>query len=144
MSIGKLTGVAVISDTALSLTWDDGHSAVLDLAKLITARSALAPLSDSTLFADATLAPDGWSVEWPCGVDFGAVQLRRWADEQAGATMRAADFRCWIESHQFTLDAASDALGLSRRTIAYYLSGEQVISKTVMLATIGFDRRQAA
>jgi hypothetical protein len=33
---------------------------------------------------------------------------------------------------------------LSRRMIAYYLSGEQPIPKTVMLATEGFARRMAA
>ncbi|MEP7349664.1 MAG: hypothetical protein ABI668_06885 [Sphingorhabdus sp.] len=43
-----------------------------------------------------------------------------------------------------TLDRAVDALGLSRRTIAYYLSGEQPIPKTVMLATEGYDHRRAA
>jgi hypothetical protein len=35
-----------------------------------------------------------------------------------------------------TLDTAASALGLSRRTIAYYLSGEQPVPKTVMLATV--------
>jgi len=32
---------------------------------------------------------------------------------------------------------------LSRRTVAYYLSGEQPVPKTVMLATEGYDKRQA-
>jgi hypothetical protein len=29
-------------------------------------------------------------------------------------------------------------LGFARRTVAYYLSGEQPVSKTVMLATEGY------
>jgi hypothetical protein len=91
------------------------------------------------------VAEDGWSIEWPvCGVDFGAAQLRRWADEQAGEAMPADAFRAWLTRHSFTLDRAAEALGLSRRTIAYYLSGEQPVPKTVMLATEGYDARRAA
>ena len=58
--------------------------------------------------------------------------------------MSAAAFRGWVERHGFTLDRAAEALGLSRRTIAYYLSGAQAIPRTVMLATLGFDRSDAA
>jgi Protein of unknown function (DUF2442) len=144
MSIGKLTAVSIAGVQTLAVTWDDGRTAQVDLAGVIAGRKALAPLGDAAAFAGAMLSADGWSVEWPCGVDFGAPQLRRWADEQSGEVMAAAVFRTWMESHAFTLDRAADALGLSRRMIAYYLSGEQPVPKTVMLATEGFDRRMAA
>jgi transcriptional regulator with XRE-family HTH domain len=49
-----------------------------------------------------------------------------------------------MERHALTLDRAAEALGLSRRTVAYYLSGEQPVPKTVMLATEGYDKRRAA
>src|ERR1044072_3381768 len=49
-----------------------------------------------------------------------------------------------MEGHALPLDRAADALGLSRRTVAYYLSGEQPVPKTVMLATEGYDKREAA
>ena len=88
---------------------------------------------------------DGWSLEWPaCGIDLGSAQLRRWAGEQAGELMPEAAFRAWMDRHSLTRDAAAEALGLSRRTIGYYLSGEQPVPKTVMLATEGYDKRQAA
>jgi YD repeat-containing protein len=144
MSIGKLTAVSTAGGQTLAVTWDDGRTAQVDLAGVIAARKALAPLGDAAAFASATLSAEGWSVECPCAVDFGAPQLRRWADEQSGEVMAAAAFRTWMESHAFTLDRAADALGLSRRMIAYYLSGEQPVPKTVMLATEGFDRRMAA
>ena len=144
MSIGKLTSLAVAADHALMLGWDDGRSATVDLLAIIAARKPLAVLADTAEFARARLADDGWSVEWPSGIDFGAPQLRRWADEQAGEAMPPADFRAWIESHAFTLDRAALALGLSRRTVAYYLSGEQPVPRTVMLATLGYDRQEAA
>ncbi len=144
MNIGKLAGVSVSGETTLALVWDDGHTARIDLAPITAARKALTPLTDSTEFARVALSADGWSIEWPSGIDFGAPQLRRWADEQAGQAMPAAAFRSWMDGHKFNLDRAAEALGISRRTVAYYLSGEQPIPKTVMLATEGYDRRLAA
>jgi plasmid maintenance system antidote protein VapI len=77
-------------------------------------------------------------------VDFGAQQLRHWAGEQAGEVMRVADFRAWMDEHGLTQEAAAQALGLSSRMVAYYLSGEKVIPKTVMLATEGWAKRVEA
>jgi len=144
MSIGKITGVTPVWALVISVAWDDNEMTAIDLAPIIASRPALRPLAQADEFAAVTVSQDGWSLEWPCGIDFGAPQLRRWADEQAGRIMAPAAFRAWVESHGFTIDAAAAALGLSRRTIAYYLSGEQPISKTVMLATIGYDVRRAA
>ena len=144
MTIGKLTGLAVARPLALSLTWDDGWTAQVNLAEVIAEHRGLAALSDPAGFAQAALAGDSWSVEWPGGIDFGAQQLRRWADQQAGNAMSPAAFRAWVDGHQFTLDRAAEALGLSRRMIAYYLSGEQAVPKTVMLATEGVSKRMAA
>lgn len=142
--IGKITSVAVIGDKRLEIAWDDGHVAPVDLAEAIDAHKALAPLKRKGEFAGVTVSADGWSLEWPCGVDFGAPQLRRWAEEQAGEIMRVADFRAWMDAHALTQEAAAQALGLSRRMVAYYLSGEKVIPKTVMLATEGWARRVEA
>jgi hypothetical protein len=74
----------------------------------------------------------------------GTSQLSRWADEQSGEVMPSEDFRRWIDANDLTLDGAANALGPSRRTIAYYLSGEQPVPKTVKLATIGYGRQRAA
>lgn len=144
MSIGKLITVTSPSNGSLSLLWDDGHFATIDLSTLIAERPVLAALGAPTEFKQVVLSEDGWSIEWPCGIDFGASQLRRWADEQSGEAMPASDFRAWVDRHGMTLDRAAEALGLSRRTIAYYLSGEQPVPKTVMLATEGYDHRKAA
>jgi hypothetical protein len=143
MSIGRIEKVAVIGPLRVSITWDDGHCAGIDFAPIIAAHPKLKPLADGANFPQRS--EDGWSLEWPhSGIDFGAAQLRRWADEQAGEAMPAAAFRAWLQGHGFTLDRAAEALGLSRRTVAYYLSGEQPVPKTVMLATEGYDKRQAA
>jgi hypothetical protein len=143
MSIGRIKRIAPRGRSVLVVTWDDGRRAEVDLAPIIAAHPQLGPLADPDAFPVA--AEDGWSVEWPqCGIDLGSAQLRRWADEQAGEAMPAAAFRAWMEGHGLTLDRAAEALGLSRRTVAYYLSGEQPVPKTVMLATEGYDKRAAA
>lgn len=143
MSIGRIESVAVRAPSVLVVRWDDGRCAEIDLAPIIAAHPKLRPLAGPDAFP--ILSEDGWSVEWPhCNIDLGSPQLRRWADEQAGEAMSAAAFRAWMDRHGLTLDAAGEALGLSRRMIAYYLSGEQPVPKTVMLATEGYDKRRAA
>ena len=111
---------------------------------MIATHKGLALLKKKAEFGRVAASKDGWSLEWPCGIDFGAEQLRRWADEQAGETMRVQDFRAWMDEHGLTQEGAAIALGLSRRMIAYYLSGEKVIPKTVMLATEGWAAREEA
>jgi hypothetical protein len=144
-SIGRIESATTRGQSSLVVQWDDGRRSEVDLGAIIAARKVLAPLADPETFHRIHVAEDGWSIEWPdCGIDLGAAQLRRWADEQSGEAMPAADFRAWIDRHGFTLDRAAEALGLSRRTIAYYLSGEQPVPKTVMLATEGYDARRAA
>lgn len=144
MAIGKLKSIKLAGGNTLQLVWDDGHAARVDLGPVIAAREGLKPIRTAKAFAHAELSNDRWSVEWPEEIDFGSTQLRRWADEQAGEAMPAANFREWMEAHGLTLDAAARALGLSRRMVAYYVSGEKVIPKTVMLATEGWSVREKA
>lgn len=145
MSIGRIESAATRGNNILVVAWDDGRRAEIDLTAIIASRKALSPLGEPEAFRRMRVAADGWSIEWPdTGIDLGAPQLRRWANEQAGEAMPAAAFRDWMDRHALTLDRAAEALGLSRRTIAYYLSGEQPVPKTVMLATEGYDKRQAA
>lgn len=145
MTIGKLEAVSPAGDSKLRVTFDDGVLARIDLAPVLARYAAFAPLADPAAFKKVQLSADGWSVEWPdLGIDFGTQQLRRWADEQSGRTMSPEKFREWMQRNKLTLDGSAEALGLSRRTIAYYLSGEQPIPRTVMLATEGLEARQFA
>jgi hypothetical protein len=143
MAVGKLKSVSAVGANALGLVWDDGHAARVDLRSTIAGHKGLAAIKPTKAFAQVRLSKDKWSVEWPGGIDFGATQLRRWADEQAGDVMPMADFRAWMEEHRLTLESAAKALGLSRRMVAYYASGEKPIPRTVMLATKGWTAQYA-
>ena len=48
--------------------------------------------------------------------------------------MTTVQFRRWMERMDYTLDDAERELGLSRRQIAYYRSGEHEVPKVVELA----------
>lgn len=137
MAVGKLKSLSVAGANALDLVWDDNHAARVELSAIIAGHQGLKPIKPAKAFAQAKLSRDRWSVEWQDGIDFGATQLRRWAAEQSGDSMPPADFRAWVTAHGMTLDEAAAALGLSRRMVAYYLSGEKQIPRTVMLAIEG-------
>lgn len=81
--IGKLIAVEPLPGFQLALIWDDGARRIVDLNAIIHIRPDLAPLREPAEFARARLSADGWSLEWPCGIDFGAAQLRTWADTTA-------------------------------------------------------------
>jgi hypothetical protein len=114
MPKGKLVSLAVTGANALTLKWDDGHVARVGLGEVIAGHAGLRPIRATKAFAKAKLSKDGWSVEWPGGIDFGSPQLRRWADEQSGEAMPAADFRRWMEAHE---RFASAGMRCTSRTI---------------------------
>jgi transcriptional regulator with XRE-family HTH domain len=54
------------------------------------------------------------------------------------------DFIRWRWKHGLSLSAAAEALGLSRRQVAYYASGEHEVPRTVLLACKGWEAEQLA
>lgn len=52
----------------------------------------------------------------------------------------AAEFLRWRWRHGLSLAAAAEALGVSRRTVAYYASGTREVPRTVLLACKGWER----
>lgn len=85
----------------------------------------------------AAVGEYGTDVVWPPAVDMSADTLWRLAQEQAGATMTAKEFRHWRERKELTLAAAAKTLGISRRMVAYYEQGDRPIPRLVALATRG-------
>ena len=128
----------------LRIRWDKGEESLVDVSGMIERFRVYAPLRHSPeLFRQGQVGEYGTDVVWPQGteqeMDMSADTLWRLAQEQAGITMTADDFRHWRERKAYTLDAAAKALGISRRMVAYYEQGNRAIPRVVALATRGLE-----
>ena len=121
------------SDTQLRLFWSDGTTAVIDLPK-------------GRKSNEVELGDWGHSLVWPDGFELGADSL--WLETlDAIGRGDARQFLEWRLTNGLSLAKAADALGLARRTVAYYSNGDRPVPKTVLLACKGWDathRRKAA
>ena len=122
------------------LRFADGHEADVELAEVIARHPTLARLADPDVFAQ--VQPD----EWSRGVLFAgddalalaSDNLRALAVEQDGGFSHQ-QLVAWMAHHRMTLDAAAEALDISRRMLAYYRSGQKPIPRSVGLAMLGWD-----
>ena len=119
----------------LGVRWAEGGESVIDVSGMIETFRVFAPLrADPDMFAAVKVGEYGTHVAWTDEIDMAASTLWRLAQEQSGATISAEAFRHWRERKAYTLDTAAQALGLSRRIIAYYDRGTRPIPRTVALA----------
>lgn len=132
-----IKAVKPTGEARLRLQWSDGTQAELDLGAWLQ-EPAFAALRDPEVFASVKLGDWGHSLEWPGGVEAGADAL--WLETLA-ATRRedARAFLQWRLKHGLSLSGAAEALGLSRRMVAYYSNGEKPVPKTVLLACRGWE-----
>ncbi len=123
----------------LTITWEDGYRASVDLATTISSYSAYAPLDDDARFRAVTVAEDRWGLDFGDDLEMTTDMLRRMALEQAGELMSAESFRRWREAHRLSMAAAARELGISPRSVNYYSGGKRLIPKTIRLACLGYD-----
>jgi len=90
------------------------------------------------VFAQARVGEGGHSVVWPGDLDMGAGSLFERSLEQSGR-MDTVEFLRWRWRHGLSLTAAAEALGISRRQLAYYVSGEHEVPRTVLFACKGWE-----
>ena len=133
------------ADFTLEVTWANGSKDIIDLGDLIHRLKVFRPLREGDLFGKVEVADYGWAVRWSDEIDCSADTLWRLAQEQSGAAMSAKQFREWRKRMNLSLSGAAEALGISRRMVAYYDSGEKPIPKAIWLATKGLEaERQTA
>jgi hypothetical protein len=136
-----LTATAT-SPVLLELEWSNGIHVALNLAKHLRGKS-FRSIVDPAVFSRVRVGEWGHSVEWPSGVELGAEFL--WM-ETLSATGRTdtREFLEWRLRHGLSLTKTADALGLSRRMVAYYSNGEKPVPKPVLLACKGWEVTRAA
>jgi Protein of unknown function (DUF2442)/Helix-turn-helix len=125
----------------LIVRWTNNQEMTVNLEEPVSRLKGLRPLRTQAVFERAAVGEDGYSVAWPGDIDMGADRLWEMALEQNGHA-DAAEFIRWRWKHGLSLTAAAEALGLSRRTVAYYVSGEQEVPRTVLLALKGWEQEE--
>lgn len=133
----SITKVTAKAPDLLAVTWSDGVKVELSLARVLRTK-AYKSLKDEKLFAKAGLGDWGHSVVWPGDIELGADSLWRLTLEATGRT-DTLEFIDWRTRHGLSLTDAANALGVSRRMVAYYASGEREVPKTVLLACKGWE-----
>ena len=140
----RIAGVKYAGDYTLRLRWANDKALTVDLREPVFRLKGLRPLRDTAVFALAGVGEGGHSVVWPGEIDMGAARLLEIALEQSGRS-DAVEFIRWRWKHGLSLKEAAEALGLSRRQVAYYASGEHEVPRTVLLACKGWEvERQVA
>ena len=132
-----ITAVRATGAASLHLDWSDGTAVDLDLGSVLGDR-AFAALREAEAFAQVEVGDWGHSLSWPCGVEMGADFL--WL-ETLSATGHG-DVRAFIEwrmRHGLSPSKAAEALGVSRRMVAYYSNGEKNVPKAILLACRGWE-----
>lgn len=144
----QIRAVQVTGPLQLTIQWSTGEMFATDLGNLIGPKHAedpFASLHDAAFFAQVQTDEWGDGLSWPGDLDLGADQLYSLGRQQAGLPTRE-DFAGWMDRNHLSLSQAANAIGMTRRMIAYYKSGARPIPKTVWLACIGYEalEQQAA
>lgn len=134
-----LTAVKPLAGTVLQMTFADGATMRVDVAPIVKRSPVLLPLLEPAVFKRAKLGEWGGSVTWGADVlELAADNLRARAVEQAGGYSHELVME-WMHRNKLTQNAAAAALGISRRMLGYYLSGEKDVPRTVALACLGWE-----
>ena len=132
-----IVGVTAIDSSHLHIDWSDGIAADVDLAAVLKDR-AFAPIRSSAALATVEVGDWGHSIAWPCGIELGAdmLWLETLAAKGRGDVRR---FLEWRMRHGLSLAAAATALGISRRSVAYYSNGDRAVPRAILLACKGWE-----
>ena len=123
----------------LHITFGDGVTMNVDCAAIIERIPALAPLKAPELFVKACIGEWGLTVDWiPGELDLAGDNLRAEAVEQSGGISHERIWE-WMHRNSLPLESAAEALGMSRRMLAYYRSGQKPIPRHIWLACIGWE-----
>jgi hypothetical protein len=133
-----ITAAKDLGGARLLITWSGGVSAEIDVSdKVRQARR-----TDGEL-GEMAIGDWGHSLSWANGLELGADTL--WlATLSATGHDDARTFLEWRLRHGLSLSKAAAALGLSRRTVAYYSNGERPVPKAILLACRGWEVSEEA
>jgi|AGTN01.1.fsa_nt_gi Protein of unknown function (DUF2442). len=136
--IPKIGAVEAGKPFVVNVTWRDGRREQIDVSPIIMTYKVFRPLRDDpTLFAAVSVDEHGSAIVWSDDMDLANYTLERLA--QVSRPMSRDDFKDWMKRHGLTLDTAAPVLGISRRQVAAFSSGEKTIDRSTKLACRGYD-----
>ena len=137
-----INAVRVTAPLTLQIEWSSGETLSVEVSRPVARFKLYAPLKDPDVFATAKADEWGHAVTWSGNIDMGADALYELARTQAGEWGPEA-FKAWMERNGLSLNAAADALDMTRRMIAHYRTGSRPIPRVVALACEGWEARRA-
>ena len=137
-----INAVRVTAPLTLQIEWSSGETLSVEVSRPVARFKLYAPLKDPDVFATAKADEWGHAVTWSGNIDMGADALYELARTQAGEGGPEA-FNAWMERNGLSLNAAADALDMTRRMIAHYRTGSRPIPRVVALACEGWEARRA-
>ncbi|MGB8363364.1 MAG: DUF2442 domain-containing protein [Rhizomicrobium sp.] len=136
-----IVSVKAKAPATIALRWSDGTRAEIDLTPVLRGR-AFRALRDPGEFAQAQIGEWGHSIAWPSGAELSAETL--WLETlSATGHQDTRAFLEWRLKHGLSLTKAAEALGLSRRMVAYYSNGEKPVPRPILLACKGWEVEHA-
>src|SRR5258705_13781006 len=140
--MATVTMVKARAPSACTVEWSDGTGAKIDLAETLR-RRPFRSLRDAAEFARARVGKWGHSVEWASGPELSAETL--WLETlSAIGRPDTREFLEWRLRHGLSLNETANALGVSRRMVAYYSNGEKPVPRPILLACKGWEVSNAA
>jgi hypothetical protein len=121
-----ISEIELLTDGRMHLRWSDGAEATVSLP------------DELERAGNPAVGDWGHSLVWPNGAEIGADRL--WlATLVALGRGDACQFLEWRMRNGLSLSKAADALGLARRTVAYYSNGDRPVPKAILLACKGWE-----
>ncbi|MDR1661223.1 MAG: DUF2442 domain-containing protein [Azoarcus sp.] len=136
--INRLASVTPLNGMVLEVRYTGGQVVHVDFSELPERFAVFADLRKPDFFRAATVADWGHTLEWPNGEGLDADRVMEMGLEQAGRVDTLA-FRRWQERNRLSLNAAAEAIGVTRRTASQYRTGARPVPRTVALACKGWE-----
>ena len=130
--------VTALEPHRLRIRWNTGETLDVDLSTKLSGLACLAHILEPDAFAKARAGENGLTIYWDDQAELGADNVYAWSREQLGEASHEM-FDGWMHRNGLSLTAAADALGLSRRMVAYYRTGTKPIPRVVWLACAGWE-----
>ena len=123
------------------IVWENESVSEIDLHEWLNKSKWFSPVLESDAVWNSLHVDEfGWNIVWNgCEMEIPSATMWRLYQEQTCQAMSRSDFISWLERHDLSLVKASTTLGLSRRMVTYYKSGERIIPRTVLLACKAVD-----